>query len=82
MLSAIDNMRESYDWQHIFTTYADPEAVTGYKGSTAAFTLDDVAQVVASDDGENDGAEWIAILRLNDGRFAYLYAGCDYTGWG
>ena len=35
----------------------------------------------AKEDGENDGDEWIAVFRLKDGKFAYLEAGCDFTGW-
>jgi hypothetical protein len=51
------------------------------------FALDDVAEVLGSVDGGNDslspwGGGWVAVLRLNDGRYAYLTAGCDYTGWG
>lgn len=49
--------------------------------STTAFTRDDVAEIIAMAEGENDGAEWVGVFRLNDGRFAVLRAGCDYTGW-
>jgi hypothetical protein len=30
--------------------------------------------------GENDGADWHWIVELRDG-WAYIAAGCDYTGW-
>lgn len=53
-------------------------------GSTVAadpFQRNDVKRVIAAADGENDGADWIGIFELNDGRFAFLSAGCDYTGW-
>jgi hypothetical protein len=55
--------------------------VEGYTGSLDAFTLEDVAEVIASDDGENDVRDWLAVFRLHDGRFAFISAGCDYTGW-
>lgn len=45
------------------------------------FNIDDVAKVLAVVEGENDGADWHWILRLNDNRFVYLSGGCDYTGW-
>ena len=45
------------------------------------FTIDDVAEIHESDDGENDGPEWIMFGVLKDGRWFYLHAGCDYTGW-
>lgn len=44
--------------------------------------MDDIETVIGYDDGENDGAEWIGFFKLKDGRFAFVSAGCDYTGWG
>jgi len=49
--------------------------------SAAPFQRVDVAEVIATSDGENDGADWIGVFKLKDGRFAYLTASCDYTGW-
>lgn len=63
--------------------YNHPQ-VSAAVGSTVAadpFQRIDVAEVIATSDGENDGASWIGVFRLNDGRFAFLSAGCDYTGW-
>ena len=48
---------------------------------TAPFTREDVAEILAIADGENDGPNWIGLFKLKDGRYAYLTAGCDYTGW-
>lgn len=50
--------------------------------SVEPFTREDVAEIIAMDDGCNDGPDWIGVFRLNDGRFAFVSAGCDYTGWG
>jgi hypothetical protein len=91
--ATLEQIRDDYDWREVFKyagtpagEYGDPAqlptAVPGYTGSTDAFGPDDVAEVIASDNGENDGPDWIAVFRLNDGRFAALQAGCDYTGWG
>lgn len=66
-MKTIEEMKEDYDWQEAF--------------AYAGFTMDDVDSVIASDDGENDGESWIAVFKLKDGAFAYLEAGCDYTGW-
>ena len=82
MGTTVDEMRESYDWQEAFKYAEGGEPTEGYAGSLAGFTFDDVAEVIACDDGENDGPDWIAVFRLHDGRFAFLSAGCDYTGWG
>lgn len=45
------------------------------------FCKEDIAEVIAADGGCNDGDNWVAIFKLHDGRYAYLSAGCDYTGW-
>lgn len=57
------------DWGEVFK-YAE------------GFTIDDVAEVLGSVDGEGDHGDWTAVLKLKDGRFGYVTAGCDYTGWG
>ena len=41
----------------------------------------DVVKVIASVEGEHDEADWIAVVKLRDGRFAVASGGCDYTGW-
>lgn len=45
------------------------------------FAVTDIARVLAVWEGENDGDDWRWILLLNDGRYAFLQGGCDYTGW-
>lgn len=45
------------------------------------FGLDDIKQVLAVYEGENEERDWRWVLELNDGRFVYLQGGCDYTGW-
>lgn len=78
--TTLEQMQDSYDWKEAFA-YASPMPVAGYSGHTEPFTRDDVAEVLASVDGENDERDWCAIFRLKDGRYAFLTAGCDYTGW-
>lgn len=72
ILKGVDSWRGpdawDYDWEEAFK-YA-----TG-------FGIDDVAEVGGHRDGENDGASWLMWGRLKDGRYFYLSAGCDYTGW-
>lgn len=43
--------------------------------------VDQVAELLAYDAGENDGQNWICVVRMDDGLFAVVNAGCDYTGW-
>lgn len=76
MLERLDD----WDWEQAFT-YADPTPVLGEQINASAFAREDVMEIIAIDDGENDGPSWIGVFRLQDGRFAYLEAGCDYTGW-
>lgn len=47
----------------------------------AAFKVEDINCVLAVIEGENDEASWHWILRLENGRYAYLTGWCDYTGW-
>lgn len=49
--------------------------------SYASWSSDQVAEVIASDEGCNDGPNWLLVVRLADGQFSFLSAGCDYTGW-
>lgn len=39
-------------------------------------------KTIASSEGQGDGDSWIAAFECKDGRYAFLIAGCDYTGWG
>ncbi len=58
-----------------------PRASNGYTGSRASFDIGDVAEIIATSDGENDTRDWVGAFRLNDWRFLMVRAGCDYTGW-
>lgn len=71
-----------YDWQEAFS-YASPSAVPpGASGpSTDPFDREDVAEIAWIEDGENDGPDWLIGGTLRDGRWFFLAAGCDYTGW-
>ena len=79
--TSLAEMRESYDWREAMSVAVERPS-EGYFGSVECFGLEDVAEVIASSEGENDGASWVAVFRLKDGRFAFLAAWCDYTGWG
>lgn len=80
----IEEMKQGTDWRNAFDcAYRDGgRGIVGYTGSTAVCTLDDVQEVLAHSDGDNDGPNWIAALRLKDGRFVFLSAWCDATGFG
>lgn len=63
----IEELKEDYDWQNAFS-YAD-------------FSINDVKTIISSYEGYNDGDSWSIVVELNDGRFGYVDAWCDYTGW-
>jgi hypothetical protein len=45
------------------------------------FQLEDITEVFAIVEGEADEFDWHWLLGLDNGTFAYLTGGCDYTGW-
>jgi len=82
-----------YDWQHVFAYAGEPDAGDGSANikraadhlpdvSLEPFSRWDVARVVAMEDGDNDGPDWVCVGELKDGRYFAINAGCDYTGWG
>jgi hypothetical protein len=54
-----------------------PEPVVLY-----GWTLSHVLRPLYWAEGDNDGPDWIAVVRLKDGDYGAVTAGCDYTGWG
>ena len=71
-----------YDWDQAWvyggdTRRAHPTSTV----SLAPLGPDDVDVVLSADEGENDGPEWLLYGVAKDGRYFFLSAGCDYTGW-
>jgi hypothetical protein len=79
---AVAAMADDYDWREAFKYAANPSRCEGAACEVGGFEIGDVAEVLALVEGENDGASWETLVKLTDGRFGYLTAGCDYTGWG
>lgn len=50
--------------------------------STDPFGREDVVRIIGTVEGEPDTKDWEIAGQLRDGRWFYLSAGCDYTGWG
>lgn len=73
------NWREDYDWQSAFAYGNDIRTATHC--DKAGFGINDVAEVLAADPGANDKQSWMMAGRLKDGRYFFLDAWCDYTGW-
>lgn len=66
-MTKIEEMRDDYDWKEAFYC--------------AGVDFDAVDHVIASDEGENDDASWIALLWMKNGTYCFLTSWCDYTGW-
>ena len=82
MTTEINNdWRESYDWKEAFGYGANIRANPAGSQNMSPLGIDDVTEVIAMQEGENDGASWIMAGRVKDGRYFFLSAGCDYTGW-
>jgi hypothetical protein len=63
----LEELKEDYDWQQAFCY--------------SQFTFQDVKNVIALEEGYNDGESWVIVVELNNGTFGYIDAWCDYTGW-
>ncbi len=83
-----------YDWEQVFQYCGSAESEDRWQhgeanvspvidsGTSAKpFQRQDVKRVIALSEGENDGPNWLCVVELDDGRFAFVSAGCDYTGW-
>lgn len=84
---SIETMTESYDWNAAFehnpegwqARVVHPEQ--GPLNERVTWGFADIQQILALQDGARDEESWIALLWLNDGRYVFVTAGCDYTGW-
>lgn len=79
---AVDARIADGDWAEAFdVAMCSISHAPGCTVSVGRFTRGDVAEVIATSDGEHEQENWIGVFRLDDGRFAFVSAGCDYTGW-
>lgn len=84
----IPELLDDYDWKQVFgepgSEYGQilqdcpPGAVVDI---TTPVRRTDVQEILAAVNGENDGAEWLGVFFLKDGRYLVGSGGCDYTGW-
>jgi hypothetical protein len=75
----LNNWREDYDWQEAFVYARTIRTAT--RCDPAPFAIEDVSLVHKADPGENDSESWMMVGQLKDGRWFFLDAWCDYTGW-
>lgn len=72
----------TYDWREAFV-YADkPDPCPPDSGvKLDPITRETVTEIIVISEGENDGDSWLIVGKLTDGRYFFLTAWCDYTGW-
>lgn len=78
---------ENTSWDSAFgpdgATADSPQAtVPGDRVSLDPILLEDVIKIKHIREGENDGDPWLLVGEVKDGRWFFLSAWCDYTGWG
>lgn len=93
MSKALAAFLEDYNWKCAFgeamgvepdafcTSRTNPRRVLGFIGNDEPFACAAVARIVAISDGEKDETPWVGLFELKDGRFGFVRAGCDFTGW-
>lgn len=69
------------DWEAAFAFAGSPHRCAGSTCSVAPFDQEDVESIISLAWGENGLESWIGVFKLKDGRFAFLSAWCDNTGW-
>lgn len=78
----VEEMKDDYDWQCAFY-----EAVHHTWGNSSRRKRDNPVEKVTAVHyavaGENDEGDWLAVVSWSgeEGPFAVMCAGCDYTGW-
>ncbi len=86
----IEQLKEGYDWKCAFEYAGEPgddgsadirEAPPGSDVSLQPFSREDVIKIIGISKGENDELNWLCAGKLKDGRWFFLSAGCDSTGW-
>src|SRR5690349_2831986 len=77
----LDEFKDDYDRKQAFEVSDKCSATLGSTVSVEKPTIASVTRVIADSPGENDGPAWLFVVELADGRFAFVDASCDYTGW-
>lgn len=84
-----NDLAGEYDWQEVFgegsggncdksrCELCPPDSTV----DGTAPNIADVAEAVATINGENDESSWVGIFLLKDGRWLVAEGSCDYTGW-
>ena len=82
---------DTYDWKEAFGFAGEPDACAApedFRGAVPdksynfeRFNRQDVVEIAGISEGENDDLSWMIYGLLEDGRWFFIDAWCDYTGW-
>ena len=83
---SVEDFREVYDWPNAFSeAIGIGYAISEEEEDQLELALDQIEAVLASSEGDNDGPAWMALLQMKKqkgrGRYCFMEASCDYTGW-
>lgn len=78
---SIGDKYENDNYEKWIYGHGTPRLTIGADCNIDPFTREDVEDIIAMSNGFNDGDDWLGVFYLKDGRFAFIKAGCDYTGW-
>jgi hypothetical protein len=77
----IEDIKNNYPWKQVFE-FSDGTNLDEFsEPSNFPFQMEDVAEILNIEDGQNDGQSWIILVKLNNGLYGFLTAWCDYTGF-
>lgn len=71
---------QAYDWEQAFLV-SKVMLCMGSQCVVTPLTPTDVELIIGIVEGYNDGDAWRLAGKAKDGRWFYLNAWCDYTGW-
>lgn len=79
----LDEFKEDDNWNRAIMVSQPPVAIITEEGkiNCSSFSMKDIEKVLMSSEGENEIKDWMFAAKLKDGRFCFVSAGCDYTGW-
>lgn len=81
-------LAKNYDWVEVFgqgsggnTDRTTEPCVPGSSIDCTPPDINEVQEIIALKDGENDEDNWVGVFLMRDGRYLVASGGCDYTGW-
>lgn len=85
----LEELLEDENWAQVFADENDgnvnkdvDRAPPNSDVDISPMTRQDVAEIIASVDGQNDGDDWLGVFLLKDGRYLIAKGACDSSGWG